>query len=92
VKLLGINGGPLTEFEYKLALALGASVGVVRESGRAAKDLAPDPDWQNTRNLLWLPCDPMTVWAFMVWGTRPIEPYMVDMGRRRTQTSASTPV
>ena len=81
VKLLGINGGPLTAFEYKLALAMGAKVGVIRESGRAAKELAPDQDWRDARNLLWLPCDPMTVWAFVVRGTRAIEPYMVDMGK-----------
>jgi len=65
VKLLGINGGPLTAFEYKLALALGAQVGVIRESGRAAEELAPDEDWQDASNLLWLPCDPMTIRAFV---------------------------
>jgi len=65
VKLLGVNGGPLTAFEYKLALAFGATVGVIRESGRAAEELAPDEDWQEAGNLLWLPCDPMTVRAFV---------------------------
>ncbi len=65
VKLLGVNGGPLTAFEYKLALALGAQVAVIRESGRAAAELAPDEDWQDSPNLLWLPVNPMTVRAFL---------------------------
>jgi ppGpp synthetase/RelA/SpoT-type nucleotidyltranferase len=81
VKLLGINGGPITAFDFKLALAMGALVGVVRDSGRAAEKLAPDPDWQDTHNLLWLPCDPMTVRAFI----NPFieeTPYMESMGRQ----------
>jgi len=82
VKLLGINGGPLTLLEYSLALAMGALVGIIRETGRAASDLAPDPDWADARNLLWLPRDPMTVWAFMNTGGMEKVPYVEDMGRQ----------
>jgi ppGpp synthetase/RelA/SpoT-type nucleotidyltranferase len=83
VKLLGINGGPLTGFEYKLALALGATVGVIRESGRAAEELAPDEDWQEAGNLLWLPCDPMTVRAFADKGVAEEAPPQVLLMARK---------
>ncbi|OFV84237.1 MAG: hypothetical protein A2W26_09665 [Acidobacteria bacterium RBG_16_64_8] len=82
VKLLGFNGGPLTLLEYRLALAMGALVGIIRESGRAASDLAPDPDWADARNLLWLPRDPMAVWAFVSTGAMEEAPYVEDMGRQ----------
>jgi len=65
VKVLGINGGRIAALEYRLALALGAQVGVVTASGRAVDELRPDVDWYNARNLLWLPRDKMTVRAFV---------------------------
>lgn len=87
VKLLGINGGPLTAFEFKLAMALGAQVGVIRESGRAAEELAPDEDWQDVGNLLWLPCDPMTVRAFVDKGVpEEVPPHVLLMARRIHQS------
>jgi hypothetical protein len=38
VLLLGFGGGPLTALEYRIALALGATVGVVMASGGAADE------------------------------------------------------
>lgn len=64
-KLLAINGGPITAFEIRLALALGASVAVIPESGRAAAEIAQDPEWRDLENLLKLPYDTMTLRAFI---------------------------
>jgi tetratricopeptide (TPR) repeat protein len=47
VKLIGFNGGRIAALEYRLALALGAQVGVVRGSGREADLLLSDPLWKD---------------------------------------------
>ena len=64
VRVLGINGGRIAAFEYRLALALGAKVGVMQHSGRAAPELFDDPDWNQMPNLFRLPMDPATALAF----------------------------
>lgn len=65
VKLLGINGGKITAFEFQLGLMLGATVGVLRDSGRAASALVEDEDWKDSPGLLLLPTDPQTVKVFV---------------------------
>src|SRR3990170_2423360 len=55
VSVLGINGGRIAAFEYRLALALGAKVGIVEASGRAASELLPDADWWNVSGFVVLP-------------------------------------
>jgi len=70
VRLLGINGGAIAGFEYRLALALGAKVGVVEGSGREADVLLQDPDWkkEDQPGLIPLPLsvlDDATVRAFV---------------------------
>lgn len=69
VKLLGINGGPIAAFEYRLALALGAKVGIIENSGREAAKVWFDEDWSNSP--VCLPNDPMTVRAFVGPGDSP---------------------
>jgi hypothetical protein len=61
---LGINGGPIAHFEFRLALAFGAKVGIIRESGRAAAMLLADPDWKDNPRLCVLPEDELVVWAY----------------------------
>ena len=74
VKLLGINGGTISAAEYRIALSLGAQVAVLRDSGGEAAKLAVDDDWANSKVLLYLPMDAMTIEAF-TGGTRPqLEP------------------
>ena len=46
VRLLGINGGDLSAFEFRLAMAMGATVGLVEDSGRAVSALLTDRDWK----------------------------------------------
>jgi len=65
VKLLGINGGEISAFEYRLALMLGASVAVVESSGREAARLFKDPDWANSKTLLRLPQDMKALQSFI---------------------------
>ncbi|MEK7405373.1 MAG: hypothetical protein AAB225_09715, partial [Acidobacteriota bacterium] len=47
VKLTGFNGGPIAACEFRVALAFGAQVGIIQDSGRAADDLLVDPLWQD---------------------------------------------
>ena len=65
VKLLGINGGDIAAVEYRVAAALGATVGVLRDSGRAASELFRDADWNKAKGVLLLPTDPHTVRTFI---------------------------
>ncbi len=65
VRTLGIDGGPISAFEYRLALALGAPVGVMEPSTRAAADLLKDPDWRDCSGLIGLPNDKRSVQAFL---------------------------
>jgi hypothetical protein len=45
VKLLGFNGGEIAACEYRIALALGARVGIVEGSGREADAFLQDSFW-----------------------------------------------
>jgi hypothetical protein len=72
VKLLGINGGAIAAAEYRIALALGARVGVIEDSGRAVDGLLADPDWKAAERLTRLPADAMTLAAFVGPGRRPL--------------------
>ncbi len=72
VRLLGINGGNVAGLEYRLAVALGACVGVIEGSGREAELGAGD--WpairrlESSGKLMVLPPDPMTLRAFIGLG------------------------
>lgn len=72
VRLLGINGGRISRFEYALALALGARVGLIQSSGRAADEFLRDPDWSRQKQLLSLPLDPMTAKCFVHLGAHHV--------------------
>ncbi len=65
VKVLGINGGKIAAAEYRMALALGATVGLIADSGREATRITQDEEWQNTKNLVHLPADVMTARSFV---------------------------
>jgi hypothetical protein len=65
VRLLGINGGPIAALEYRIALALGATVGVVAESGREGAKLPRDEKWGSSKKLVLLPADGKTLRAFI---------------------------
>jgi tetratricopeptide (TPR) repeat protein len=65
VKLLGINGGQIAAFEYRLVLAMGAKVGILPDSGRAASEIFGDEFWVDSPGLIWLPNDVETVKLFV---------------------------
>ncbi len=70
VTVIGINGGAVAGFELRLALALGARVGVIEHSGRAVDALLADADWQrlargDRAQLVPLPHDAQTVRSFL---------------------------
>ena len=64
IKLLGINGGSISRFEFAIAAAFGCEVGLVQSSGRAADDFLRDELWSDCLNIMPLPDDPMTIMAF----------------------------
>ena len=70
VRILGIDGGVLTEFELRLALALGAVVGVAEDSGRAVKTLLEDRSACRPEGFVPLPPDAAT-WAAFIRGASP---------------------
>jgi ppGpp synthetase/RelA/SpoT-type nucleotidyltranferase len=65
VRVVGVNGGDISRFEYAMALAFGATVGVIESSGRQASEICLDLDWVKATNLLPLPEDSATVHAFV---------------------------
>jgi hypothetical protein len=68
VKLLDVAGRTIAAVECRIALALGASVGVVEGSGYEAAKLLLDEDWENVPGLFPLPPDAMTARAFISSG------------------------
>lgn len=65
VRLLGINGGRVSAAEYRIALALGATVALMEDSGREAARLLPDERWSSSPRLVSLPADAASVRAFV---------------------------
>ena len=73
VCLLGLGGGELSALEYRLALGLGAAVGLVDGLRGAAEDILNDPLWSSVPNLYRLPFDPTTVRAFVIPSDHPFK-------------------
>ncbi len=68
IKVLGINGGKIAGAEYRLALAFGARVGVIADSGRSADELLLDVEWKDSNNLVSLDNNSAQVHAFICPG------------------------
>lgn len=75
VRVLGVNGGRIAATEYRIALSLGATVGLVADSGREAGRLLGNERWTATR-LVRLPADAETLRAFL---TPPADPLPDDV-------------
>lgn len=65
VRLVGINGGRISAAEYRIALALGATVALVTDSGREAAKLVPDTRWGGSERLIDMPADAASVRAYV---------------------------
>ncbi|MGA2434655.1 MAG: RyR domain-containing protein [Bryobacteraceae bacterium] len=74
VLLLGFGGGSLSAVEYRIALGLGASVGIVAGTGGSADYLLADPLWSGLANLYQLPFDSATLRAFVMPPHHDLEP------------------
>jgi ppGpp synthetase/RelA/SpoT-type nucleotidyltranferase/chaperonin cofactor prefoldin len=72
VALIGLGGGEIAAVEYRLALALGAKVGVMGDSGRAVEGLLNDNRWKHHRGLVTLIPDPMTIRALLLYPSSAI--------------------
>jgi hypothetical protein len=67
VLCLGFGGGKVSSIEYRIALALGATVAVVSAAPEdAAARLVADPLWAGMPTLFPIPLDPQTVRALVV--------------------------
>jgi ppGpp synthetase/RelA/SpoT-type nucleotidyltranferase len=68
IQLLGFGGGAISAFEYRLALAMGATVGLVSGMGGASDEIFKDPLWENIPDLSLfpLPADAKTLRAFVL--------------------------
>ncbi len=71
VRILGIGGGPIAKFEFHLGLALGATVGILANSGRASEELLKEEPWWPAGAVLALPNDRNVVRAFLHSGELP---------------------
>jgi ppGpp synthetase/RelA/SpoT-type nucleotidyltranferase len=69
IRILGIGGGEISLFEYHLAVALGATVGIVDGSGRSGRDIINGESWwakaENKGKCFSLPEDQETLWNFL---------------------------
>ena len=66
VHLLGFDGGSVSALEYRMALSLGAVVGLVAGTGGSAEAILNDSVWVGLPNLLPLVADSMTLRSFVV--------------------------
>lgn len=66
VHLVGIGGGHVSAVEYRIALALGAAVGIVKGTGGSADELLDDAQWSGLSNVQRLPCDARKVREFVM--------------------------
>ena len=57
VTVLGLGGGRISSAEYRIALALGATVGIVAHLGRAGTELLADATWSGHPHLVHLRWD-----------------------------------
>jgi hypothetical protein len=58
VKLLGINGGKISAIEYRMALAFGAKVVIIKGSGMEADKILLDKRWVKSKNLISITAKP----------------------------------
>jgi hypothetical protein len=66
VLMLGFGGGTLSAFEYRAALAFGATVALAAGTGGSVEELLDNPLWAGMPNLKELPFDGATVRAFVM--------------------------
>jgi hypothetical protein len=81
VVLIGFGGGELSALEYRVALGLGATAGLVAGTGGAADAVLGDPVWAMP-GLLPLVADPMTLRAFIAPKAGTLKPDLLEAAAR----------
>ncbi|RDW63053.1 uncharacterized protein DSM5745_10164 [Aspergillus mulundensis] len=82
VKILGIGGDRVSGFEYLMAAALGAEVGLLKGSKGKADSILEDEAWKHSKSLISLPQDPMTISVFLApQSGRMKDSYREDIAR-----------
>jgi class 3 adenylate cyclase len=74
VRLLGIGGDANAAFQYRIALALGAQVGIVIGGGPEANSFLRDPTWAASRRLDEVDAGEESIRQFVTAGTVEIRP------------------
>lgn len=62
--LLGIGGGRIAAAEYRIALAMGAQLVLIEDSGREASRLISDPSWRDMP-IIHMPADAKSLQAYL---------------------------
>jgi hypothetical protein len=65
ILVLGIDGGVISELEYKFAISMGARVVLLQDSGGATDTVILQRRWGSQPNLIILPPDPDALWALI---------------------------
>ncbi|MGP1345453.1 MAG: RyR domain-containing protein [Phycisphaerales bacterium] len=65
VRLLGLGGGDVSGFEYRLALAVRATVGILDDPSLPASGILSDHRWNSERGLVRMIADPDTIRFFV---------------------------
>jgi len=89
VRMLGIGGGKISLFEYHLAVALGATVGIIEGSGRSGADIVGNETWWSKAKkgmCFTLPNDRETVWNFL--NVIPYDLGLNENARKRFEPAA----
>jgi hypothetical protein len=87
VRIVGFGGGPLAAAEFRLALALGATVAVVLGTGGSADGLVKDELWASLPNLMPTPHDLASIRALIAAPSRHFPTDTLDeMAKRFHET------
>ena len=70
VKLLGINGGKISAIEYRIAIAFGAKVAIIKGSGMEADKILLDKKWSSSKDLVPMTTDSNKIQVFIQAGTK----------------------
>jgi class 3 adenylate cyclase len=68
VKVIGIGGGRVAAAEFTIGLSLGATVGLILGSGRAADEILSDGHWSSLKRLIPLTPGTETLRSFLASG------------------------
>jgi ppGpp synthetase/RelA/SpoT-type nucleotidyltranferase len=90
VRVVGVNGGAVSGFEFRLAVTLGATAGLIENSGRAVSSLLTDRHWKDKQGVVRLPNDRATVEMFVNVHAKPLGTAVSQMSKSQMEHLAET--